>query len=184
MHVDHESMMTSGLVDWCFSRRTHRRGRMITCRARAARCTRKPSPRPLPGWHFPKPASKFSLPMAVTHINVPSRHTYVSHATHMYIDNYTDHSCNIHTKKERYIHTVQKHTIYNTLDYEFLFLLSLFLSLSYIFVSRIIKYIQLVCDTEKNVHTYIITYTMRTYIYISPLTSTFSVFEQFFSFLY
>jgi len=47
--VDHESLMTWGLVGWCFSRRTHRRGRMITCRARAARCTRKPSPRPLPG---------------------------------------------------------------------------------------------------------------------------------------
>lgn len=54
-------MMNSSLDGWCFSRRTLRRGRMITCRARAARCTRKPSPRPLQGWHSPKPASKFSL---------------------------------------------------------------------------------------------------------------------------
>lgn len=54
---------------WCYSRRTLRRGRMITCKARAARCTRKPSPRPLQGWHFPKPASKFSLPLTATHAN-------------------------------------------------------------------------------------------------------------------
>ena len=43
---------------WCFSHRTLRLGRTITFRARAARCTRKPSPRPLPGRHFPRPASK------------------------------------------------------------------------------------------------------------------------------
>lgn len=54
------------LVGWCFSRRTLRRGRMITCRAQDARCTRKPSPRPLQGWLFPKLASKFSLTAANT----------------------------------------------------------------------------------------------------------------------
>lgn len=118
-------MMTSGLVGWCFSRRTHRRGRMITCRARAARCTRKPSPRPLPGWHFPKPASKFSLPMAVTHINVPNKHLPQSRDTHVHWQLYGL-SYNIHRKKKRYT--------YNTGTYNLIHLITNFFSF-YLFFS-------------------------------------------------
>jgi len=170
-HVDHESMMTSGLVDWCFSRRTHRRGRMITCRARAARCTRKPSPRPLPGWHFPKPASKFSLPMAVTHINVPNRYSRQSRDIHVHWQLYGP-SYTIFIWRKSDI-TYNTGTLqYNTIIQISFPSISFSLFVSYLRVSRIIKYIKLFCDTGKTyfIHIYYITTYLweRIYIYISP----------------
>lgn len=184
-HVDHESMMTSGLVDWCFSRRTHRRGRMITCRARAARCTRKPSPRPLPGWHFPKPASKFSLPMAVTHINVLNRYSRQSRDTHVHWQLYGL-SYNIYMKKKRY-YIQYRNMQYNTFDYKFLFLLSLFLCLSHIFAfHELLNTLNSSVIPKKNIpYTYIILQHVyeNVFIYI-VLTLIFSIFNDFFFTIY
>jgi len=165
--------MTWGLVGWCFSRRTHRRGRMITCKARAARCTRKPSPRPLPGWHFPKPASKFSLSTAVTHVNVPNEHTHVHTHTQNWhrIDNYTGHQTYIHTEKER--NTIWSYTI-DTIHLIQTFFFCLFLSLSlslsfylpfYLTYLRLTNYLNTPSIPKHRGRTYVTRYLyLRTYI--------------------
>lgn len=167
--------MTWGLVGWCFSRRTHRRGRMITCRARAARCTRKPSPRPLPGWHFPKPASKFSLLTATTHRKrTVNRH---SHARHN-IQNWQSYgpSYNIHTRKERRntnanteIHSAD--TTHSVTNFFLFYLFLAALSFCLIFVSWI-------NTLSQYRHLYILPHVLYEYIYlyISPLTSVFLAF--------
>lgn len=180
--VDHKSLMTWGLVGWCFSRRTHRRGRMITCRARAARCTRKPSPRPLPGWHFPKPASKFSLLTAATHRKrTVNRHSHNYATQHVYrIDNHTDrHTTFMYEKKEekcKYGNTF--YTRYTRLRISFF---SISISFSLLIFLSYLRLMNKHTELSQYRHLYILPHVLYEYIYlyISPLTSVFLAFEQF-----
>lgn len=168
--VDDESMMTCGLVGWCFSRRTHRRGRMITCRARAARCTRKPSPRPLPGWHFPKPASKFSLSTAVTHVTITDNkttsvtRTHTEHVTrYMKLTTIRTHSCEW-KKKRKHIMEIYQHKVHSVTNF-----FSVFFSLFFYLLLHLYLYSPFIPSSHelfkytkqsryRDVHTYICTY--------------------------